>query len=238
MAFSLSLFFHAGRNISEEIENCRGDFDDRLDEVFQTCENHRYLRSTFDSRKCLHQMRKAELVGASCFNREQRFHHSAEWYTAAIVTLIHCGALPLLVSLIIWLSQHSFRICNLKAFLKFPHSLPAMIYQFHYTRKLIGNYAKDRIGDYNKWFFEVNKTKWLEKLKNNESLLNLAHMIEATIDSSFQFWFQTIYAFPTIILTFADNNRHRWNMNEFVNIRLISILFSFGTFAFTFYNIR
>ena len=234
--FSLSLISHTGRNVSQEIEGCRLGFDKLLEKVVQTCSET--SRSTFDSGKCLRRIRKVELEGERCFNREQRFDNSAEWYTAAIITLIHCGALPLLVSLIIWLSQHGFRICNLKAFLKFPHSIPAMIYQFHYTRKLIGNYAKNRIGEYNKWFFEVNKTKWLEKLKNNESLLNLSHMIEATIESSFQFWFQTIYAFPTLIINLIHNGNQEWNMNELVNMRLISILFSFGTFAYTFYNIR
>ena len=65
-------------------------------------------------------------------------------------------------------------------------------------------------------------------------------MIEATIESSFQFWFQTIYAFPTILLTVNEDNegQTRIDTNDFVNMRMLSILFSFGTFAFTFYNIR
>ena len=246
--FSLSLFGQPGRNFTAEIGECRPKFDALLNKTIEACQSSIILRTNladpsninYDAGKCLRRLRKVEQLGASCFNREQRFDNSFEWNTAAIITLVHCGALPLLVSLIIWLSQHSFKICNLEAFLRFPHSLPAMIYQFHYTRKLIGNYAKDRKGEYNKWFFEVNKTKWIEKLRKNESLLNLSHMIEATIESSFQFWFQTIYAFPTILLTVNEDKQGqtRIDTNDFVNMRMLSILFSFGTFAFTFYNIR
>ena len=243
--FSLSLFGQADRNFSVEIGNCRSEFDDMLTNTIQTCQKGvtvRQLHSPnnidIDTNKCLRQIRTLEKVGVSCFNIEQRFDTSSEWNTAAIITLAHCGALPFLVSLIIWLSQQSFKICNLKAFLRFPHSLPAVIYQFHYTRKLIDNYAKDRKGEDNKWFFEVNKTKWIEKLRKNESLLNLSHMIEATTESSFQFWFQTIFAFPTILLSLVRDDEEPLNLYEFVNIRMLSILFSFGTFAFTFYNIR
>ena len=246
--FSLSLFHHSGRNFTQEIADCKPDFDKILLEAIHTCQSSLGRSSSLDYYgECLRHIRQVEHVGSNCFNREERFtdETSSEWIYAGIITIVHCGALPLLISLIIWLSQHSFKICNLKAFLRFPHSLPAMLYRFHYTKKLIGNYARDRKGHYNKWFFEVNKTKWLEKLRNNESLLNLSHMIEATSESSFQFWFQTIYAFPFIIHTSSKDKRFlntggstSINMNDLVNMRLASILFSFFTFAFTFYNIR
>ena len=243
--FSLSLFHQSGRNFTQEIADCKKGFDDILLEAIQECQTS-LSRSSIEEDyygKCLRHIRQVELVGSDCFNREERFtgEMSSEWTAAGIITIVHCGALPLLISFIIWLSQHSFKICNLKAFLRFPHSLPAMLYRFHYTKKLIGNYARDRKGHYNKWFFEVNKTKWLEKLRNNESLLNLSHMIEATSESSFQFWFQTIYAFPFILHALARNTNgqsSRINMNDLVNMRMVSILFSFFTFAFTFYNIR
>ena len=63
-------------------------------------------------------------------------------------------------------------------------------------------------------------------------------MNEATAESSFQFWFQTVYLMPTIIIIFTAESQSSTKLTDLFQWRIISILLSFGTFAFTFYNIR
>ena len=59
------------------------------------------------------------------------------------------------------------------------------------------------------------------------------------LESSFQFVFQTLFLLPTIILNFTSlNGTNDFDLSDLVNWKLLSILLSFGTFAFTTYKIR
>ena len=172
-------------------------------------------------------MRNVTKLGENCFNREQRFDIPLEWKTAGIITAVHL-ALPILMTFIIWLLQHNFKICNIKAISTMPFPFVTKFVNFIFTIGLFSSYLSGE---------EENETKWFEKIRKNEAIVNISHLIEATMESSFQFWFQTIFLIPTIIISFTDaGGSIIWT--DLFNWRIASILISFGTFALTFYNIR
>jgi len=84
--------------------------------------------------------------------------------------------------------------------------------------------------------YQENKEKWQKLEEKNENKVNNSLIIESSLESSFQFNFQTLYLLPTIILNFKLNGTN--DLTDLVNWKLLSILLSFGTFAFTTYKIR
>ena len=79
--------------------------------------------------------------------------------------------------------------------------------------------------------------KYVKEIEDNQSLVNISIVIEAAIESSFQFWFQTVYLMPTVFLSFMDlGEESKWS--DLVNWRVFSILLSFGTFSWTFCSIE
>ena len=84
---------------------------------------------------------------------------------------------------------------------------------------------------------ETEKLKWKEKYESNSKIVNVSMTIEASIESGFQFWFQSIYLLPTLILSFMDiDGLNSWT--DLFNWRIFSIAMSFATFAWTFFKIR
>ena len=110
-------------------------------------------------------------------------------------------------------------------------------YEFHYTKKLFEINTMARRTHGAKIKFEKARTALMIKIKEQEDLVNLSHLLEATTKSSFQFWFQTILVIPTIIISFTDVEGSI-NWVDMFNWRIASILISFCTFAVTFYKIR
>ena len=64
-------------------------------------------------------------------------------------------------------------------------------------------------------------------------------IIEAAMEASFQSFFQTVYLMPTLIISFIDASGQGANQwTDLFNWRLFSILMSFLSLAWAFYNIR
>ncbi len=226
--FTLFLFKQAGTNFASEISSCKPDFDSNFTETIKFCQRE------FDATECLILLDTVKTVGENCFNQEQRFISSpGEWNTAGIISAIHC-ALPIVMTMFIWLIQNKFKICKKEKWLMIPFPFVSKVLNFHYTRKLFGVYTMDRNSDIKKFLYDIYKNKLVEKLRINEAVVNLSHLIEATAESSFQFWFQAVYLMPTIFISFTVESQ---SLNLF-EWRIVSILISFGTFALTFYKIR
>ena len=66
------------------------------------------------------------------------------------------------------------------------------------------------------------------------NIVNISMIVEAATESGFQYWFQTIYLLPSIILTFHNVGG---NWTELFNWRVFSIILSFCSFAWAFFNI-
>ena len=119
-----------------------------------------------------------------------------------------------------------------------PVPIISKIKNFHYTRKLFGVYTEDRNSDNDRVWYEIEKKELIEKIRKNEAVVNLSHLIEATTEASFQFVFQTVYLMPTLFISFTAKSQGLTNWTDLFQWKIVSILISFGTFALTFYNIR
>lgn len=70
------------------------------------------------------------------------------------------------------------------------------------------------------------------KIEKNSKFVNISMIIEATIESSFQLWFQTLYMFPI----FVGLNKNTFSSSNLLTI--VSIVASFLTTAYTMVIIR
>ena len=235
LQFSLHLFNQSSRNFSYEEDACRPDFESKFQETIVNCQTN---FKNFTSTKCLNLLQEAKSLGDVCFNMEQRFlDNREEWSSAGIIAALHC-AMPFLVSLVIWIIQNNFKICSIEKLMNIPVPVISKIKNFYYTGKLFVVYTKDRNSDIDRTEYEFRKNKWIEKIRRNEAVVNLSHLIEATTEASFQFVFQTVYLMPTLFISFTAKSQGLTNWTDLFQWKIISILISFGTFAFTFFNIR
>ena len=230
LQFTFYLFGQSERNFTAEISECTPKFHARFELTKNYCEEG----ANFDPNACLEMVRNIKLMADYCFVHDNRFEESSEWRIVGIMSACHC-ALPILVSIITWMFSSNWRLCDRRSLLTFPLPFVTKMYQFHYTRKHFKTYTKDRRGEEDRSKFELNRGKWMNKIRNHEAVVNLSLLIEASIESSFQFWFQTTFLIPTVIITITDG---LVNWTDLFSWRLASICISFGTFAYAFYNIR
>ena len=80
------------------------------------------------------------------------------------------------------------------------------------------------------------------EISSHEHVVNLSLIIESSVESSFQFFFQTVFLWPSIILTFINANVSgaggASEITDLFNRKTFSIGLSFATFAMSFYRIR
>ena len=231
--FSHFLLNQTSQNFSSLIDECKPEFNVTINEIINSCQNEFNSSSPLE---CLNLLEKAKNLGDSCFNRGQRFDdNSEEWNKAGNIAAIHC-ALPFLVSLGIWMIQN--KICS-TAICSIPSPIISKLCNFFLTGRLGYIYTKNRNSKDDKSEYENKKNKWIEKIRRNEAIANLSHLIEATFEASFQFTYQTVYLMPTVFISLtAAESKGLTNWTDIFQWRILSILISFGSFAFTFYNIR
>merc|ERR1711894_241971 len=85
--------------------------------------------------------------------------------------------------------------------------------------------------------FENDKKSILEKISSHENIVNLSLIIEASVESSFQFFFQTTFQLPSIILAFTDPSAG-FEWTDLFNWQFFSIAMSFVSFSNAFLKIR
>ena len=220
--FTLKMFEYFHKDFTEATTECRKDFTD----IFEIAIVHCKEEMTSDE-LCLESLLNATNTGEECFHQEQRFDNPSEWWRAGTISALHC-ALPFLFALFIWgLLLRSYTNGFKRKIFRLPLPPFTKIYKSYCNIK--ENSSKD---DINK-----EQKKWKLELDIQAKIVIISMIIEAAIESGFQFWFQSIYLMPTLILSFIGIGvTTSWT--DLFNWRLFSIAMSFYTFAWTFYNIR
>ena len=72
------------------------------------------------------------------------------------------------------------------------------------------------------------------ELNEQNKLTNVSVLIEAGMESTFQFLMQSLYVLPTILLALVNLS----SLSDLVDIKILSILMSFVTFSWSSFNIR
>ena len=84
------------------------------------------------------------------------------------------------------------------------------------------------------WDFKAKVPENEAKIANYEDSVNLSSSIEAALEASPQFFFQTVYFLPNLILNLVESQ----GWQELVSYKMLSIAFSFTSVAVSNYFIR
>ena len=107
--------------------------------------------------------------------------------------------------------------------------------RFLCDRKLFQNFrTKD---EKTKLEYESTHNKCMKRIEKNDRIVVLSLVIESSMEASFQFFLQTVYALPTLILAFTGNSGS-FDLEDLFNLRTFSILSSFGSVARAYFAIR
>ena len=129
--------------------------------------------------------------------------------------------------------------CSRAAFFYFPLPPITKLKRFLCDWELFKNFSNPNRNENEKTKqeYEENKNKWMGEIEKNDRIVVLSLVIESSLESSFQFFLQTIYALPTLILAFTGSPGS-FDLEDLFNLRTVSILSSFGTFAMAYFAIR
>ena len=78
----------------------------------------------------------------------------------------------------------------------------------------------------------VENKKFKDNIETQEAFVNLSLILEGTVESSFQLWFQVLYFFPLLVFFIRDS--YEWSFG----VRTLSILSSFISYGISIVNSR
>ena len=213
---------------------CKDTFDNEFLTTIDRCKDN------FDVADCINSLESIRRQ-ASCFENERRFEDTNDWVIAGTVSSLHC-VLPFVFSFIIGAILIRHAGCALVSVFKFPIPFLTKMYSFICERKLYKILAwKERNKDKESGAqFESEKKTILDRISAHDHIVNLSLIIESSVESSFQFFFQTVFLWPSIILTFINTNVSGGasDITDLFNRKTFSIGLSFATFSMSFYRIR
>ena len=154
---------------------------------------------------------------------------------ARIATVVHI-ILPFVFATLTFLMLlwSNFNVLKMDGYLLFRFPLPPVA-KFNKTVIECRSYVNDmRKGEAD---YDEKKTKLIKELDDQKIVTTIAMILEAGLESSFQFLFQGLYSLPTLTVAFMDI-RGINNLTDLVNWKVVSIIFSFLSFAQTSFNIR
>ena len=152
--------------------------------------------------------------------------------TTRIVTLVHI-ILPFLCSFLLFFTMlYSKMEFNCFLLMKLPLSpVTKSLKTLIECRSFINN---KNMEDAN---YGKQKTDLIAELEDQKTITTISMINEATMESSFQFLFQGLFSLPTLVFSFKDLYDGDMKMTDLVNWKIVSIILSFLTFAFTSFNI-
>ena len=222
--FVQEMFENSHKDIAEQQTNYTDEFYDGLD---IGCLNY-CARDTGDRENCFDFFENKTLIARRYREAGPRFEDPDMFRQNAIYTLVHCIS-PFLFIILAWL--HTMRGSHVshwekKELTKIPFPLISRVY------KLILEIKKIKLRS--KFSFNEDVKKADDDIVDYEDSVNLSSSIEAAAEASPQFFFQTVYSIPTVIISFVGY--HGWR--ELVSYKMLSIAFSFTSVALSNYFIR
>ncbi len=153
---------------------------------------------------------------------------------AKIATLVHI-ILPLAFSLLVILALLFVKFLPFNWYLFFKIPLPPFtkIHKAIIECKSFANNKRKEEADY-----DTTNTKLIQEYDDQKNITTISMIIEASMESSFQFLFQGLFSLPTLVFSFLDIHEGTLQMKDLVNWKHLSIVLSFLSFAFTSFNIR
>ena len=237
--FVHDMFSLAKKNFNQTTSECKEEFAVKFSKanVLELCDIQQF---NFSGQAC-----KDSLIDArehtQCFENEQRFEDTNNWIIAGTVSTVHCF-LPLIFAFFVWGFLIRAVRCGKAVLAKLPLTFVTKTYMFICQKRLHNNYAwKGRNKDKKSVArFETEKEAILDQISAQENIVNLSKIIESSFESSFQFFFQTVFLWPTIIITVSNMELFGaiTDLLALFDKRTFSILLSFATLAFSFYAIR
>ena len=153
---------------------------------------------------------------------------------ARIATGVHI-ILPLGFSIFLFFTLLCLKVIKWNRFFLLKLPLPPVT-KFYKTMIECKSYFNNKnIEDFN---YDNRKTIFIEELEEQEQITTISMIVEASMESSFQFFFQGLFSLPTLVFSFMDIHDGGMDMTDLVNWKIASIVISFLTFAFTSFNIR
>ena len=226
--FSYGMFNLAEKNFTKELEVCRKNINSSIRTTTEACVTH------FSAPKCLFSIRQSKIDVETCLENDQRFKEAFDWSLAGRITAAHC-IIPFVFTVLV-ATLLSLNVKKEFDFWVYPLPPITRLHKIICDWKLFRINMKDQ-SIQESTSIRKNKIKWIRKLEINNAVINISVLIEASMESTFQFCFQTINLIPTIVLSFSRIDSESGWM-DLVNWKIFSIILSFGSFAWAFVSIR
>ena len=153
---------------------------------------------------------------------------------ARIASLIHI-VLPFFSAFFIFFTLLGSKILKFDRYLAFKLPLSPCT-KFHKTvlecRTFVNNKNKEDPS------YEQTNTSLIQELEDQKIITTVSMIMESSMESSFQFYFQALFSLPTLVIAYLDIHEGKLSMQQLVNWKNLSIVLSFMSFAYTSFNIR
>ena len=229
--FSKDMFSKSKRNFNVERVKCRENFDNEFNNAIMDC------KMQFDPTICMETLTFVKKALQDCYKNEERFSEPHEWYVLGVVSAVHVG-LSIVIALIIWAAINFGQECGgMSCITNLPIPIITKFNRFLLDLARHRNFAWKKSNTETEKTYQAKKKQIDDEISAYEHIVNLSLIIEASIEASFQFFMQTIFVLPTVILAFTDP-MGVFDWANLFNIRFASIVMSFASFSYGFYKIR
>ena len=195
-------------------ENCTEEYYREMEDVAVKAENKILFHPNLT------------LIGQECRNYGLRFGdpHMHKFTECFIYSLFHC------IAPIIWTILVFTLTMNVSNIWKIPFPPITRVVRFYQDIQM----SKMR----SRWDFKEKVPEIEAKIANYEDSVNLSSSIEAALEASPQFFFQTVYFLPNLIINLVRSRSQGQGWQELVSYKMLSIAFSFTSVAVSNYFIR
>ena len=224
--FTVEMFSHTTTNFTEDLERCQTENIPQVSNVSEFCTYH-----GLESEDCFSLINSAI---QTCNQYKVRFQQPGIWQDIGNVSAAHI-IMPLIAMICFFGLSILNKIISINWLLPLRIPWPPLTktYETILNWQIFYNYTKDKTTE----SYERQDENLMIKVEDHQILTNLSLIIEASFESSFQFFFQGVFFFPTLILACIDVSGAS-ELKNLVDWKIVSIIISFLSFSWTSLNIR